>query len=58
VNLDDFVKYENAQVKRNNAHGIKHIILYLTGYELTQELSNFPNAIVYDLPNLFEKYFF
>ena len=58
TNMSDFVKWTKGKIKKNSTHDIKNGILYLKGGDLTEELSNFPKATLYDLPNFFEEDFF
>ena len=58
TNMSDFVKWTKGKVKKNSTHDIKNGILYLKGGDLTEELSNFPKATLYDLPDFFEEDFF
>ena len=58
TNMNDFVKWTKGKIKKNSTHDIKNGILYLKGGDLTEELSNFPKATLYDLPNFFEEDFF
>jgi 16S rRNA (guanine527-N7)-methyltransferase len=58
TNMTDFVQWTKGKVKKNSTHYLKNGILYLKGGDLTEELSNFPKATLYDLPNFFEEDFF
>ena len=58
TNMSDFVKWTKGKIKKNSTHDLKNGILYLKGGDLTEELSNFPKATLYDLPNFFEEDFF
>jgi len=58
TNMDDFVKWTRKKIAKKKNHDIKNGILYLKGGDLTEELANFPNAILYDLTNYFEDEFF
>ena len=56
--MDDFVKWTRKKIAKKNNHELKNGILYLKGGDLTEELQNFPKAVVFDLSNYFEEDFF
>jgi len=56
--MDDFVKWTRGKVSNNQNHDLRNGILYLKGGDLTQELSNFPKAKVYNLSDYFKEDFF
>ena len=58
TNMDDFVKWTRRKISKKQNHELKNGILYLKGGDLTDELSNFPNAKVYQLSNYFLEDFF
>ncbi|MFD1293234.1 16S rRNA (guanine(527)-N(7))-methyltransferase RsmG [Lutibacter holmesii] len=58
TNMNDFVKWTRKKIAKKKNHELKNGILYLKGGDLTEELANFPNATLYDLPNYFEDEFF
>lgn len=56
--MDDFVKWTKGKISKKQKHELKNGILYLKGGDLTEELSNFPKATLYNLPDFFEDEFF
>ena len=58
TNMDDFVKWTRKKIAKKKNHELKNGILYLKGGDLTEELVNFPNATLFDLPDYFEEEFF
>ncbi len=58
TNMNDFVKWTKNKVKKKSDHELKNGILYLKGGDLTEELKNFPNVTLYDLPDYFDEDFF
>jgi len=58
TNMDDFVKWVRKKVAKKQNHTLKNGILYLKGGDLTEELSNFPKATLYNLPDYFNEDFF
>ncbi len=56
--MDDFVKWTRNKIKKKSNHELKNGILYLKGGNLTEELSNFPKATIFDLPAYFTEDFF
>jgi 16S rRNA (guanine527-N7)-methyltransferase len=56
--MDDFVKWTKGKIAKKSNHALKNGILYLKGGDLTEELTNFPKATLYDLTNYFDDEFF
>lgn len=56
--MPDFVKWVKTKCSKKHNHSLKNGILYLKGGDLTEELKDFPNCTLYDLPNYFEEPFF
>ncbi|MEB3004499.1 16S rRNA (guanine(527)-N(7))-methyltransferase RsmG [Capnocytophaga sp. G2] len=56
--MDDFYKLTKHLLKPVTNKGDKRGILYLKGGDLTEELSAFPSAAVYNLSDVFEEDFF
>lgn len=56
--MPDFVKWVKKKCAKKQNHELKNGILYLKGGDLTEELSEFPNAKLFDLPDYFEEDFF
>lgn len=58
TNMPDFVKWVKDKTKKKNNHELENGILYLKGGDLTEELKDFPKAILYNLSDLFDDEFF
>jgi 16S rRNA (guanine527-N7)-methyltransferase len=56
--MEDFVKWTKGKIAKKQQHELKNGILYLKGGDLTDELTSFPNATLYDLTNYFDEEFF
>lgn len=56
--MPDFVKWVKTKIAKKQHNELKNGILYLKGGDLTQELSSFLNATLYDLKDYFEEDFF
>ncbi len=56
--MEDFVKWTNGKIAKQQNHELKNGILYLKGGDLTQELSGFPSATLYDLTDFYNDAFF
>jgi 16S rRNA (guanine527-N7)-methyltransferase len=56
--MPDFVKWVKKKVAKKQRHELKNGILYLKGGDLTEELSSFPKATLYNLPDFFDEDFF
>ncbi|MCM5663989.1 16S rRNA (guanine(527)-N(7))-methyltransferase RsmG [Galbibacter mesophilus] len=58
TNMPDFVKWVKGKVKKQSVHELKNGILYLKGGDLSEELSVYQTAQLFDLPTFFEEEFF
>lgn len=58
TNMDDFVKWVRKKVAKKQNHELSNGILYLKGGDLTEELTNFPKATIYNLSDYFTEDFF
>ncbi len=58
TNMPDFVKWVKGKTKKKNRHELENGILYLKGGDLSQELSDFPKAKLYNLSDFFTEEFF
>ncbi len=58
TNMNDFVKWTRKKVAKKQNHELKNGILYLKGGDLTEELQNFPKAMIYNLSDYFTEDFF
>ena len=56
--METFHRWVKGKVQKKQNHELKNGILYLKGGDLTEELSGFPRATIYDLPNYFDELFF
>ena len=56
--MDDFVKWTKGKIAKKQQHQLKNGILYLKGGDLTEELSNFPKATLFNLTDFFDNDFF
>ena len=56
--MDNFVKWIKKKVATKHKHELRNGILYLKGGDLTEELSNFPKATLYAIPDFFDDDFF
>ena len=56
--MDDFVQWTRNKISEENRHPIANGILYLKGGDLSEELTNFPQAVVYKLSDHFSDPFF
>ena len=56
--MPTFVTWVKQKVAKKSVHDLKNGILYLKGGDLTEELSNFPKATLYNLNDYFEDDFF
>lgn len=56
--MPDFVKWVRKKVVKKQQHDLKNGILYLKGGDLTEELSQYPSAQLFELSNYFEESFF
>lgn len=58
TNMPDFVKWVRNRIAKEQKHALKNGILYLKGGDLTEELSVYTNAKIYDIPDYFKEDFF
>lgn len=58
TNMPDFVKWVKGKTKKKNNHELDNGILYLKGGDLTDELKDFPKAILYNLSDIFDNEFY
>ena len=56
--MPDFVKWVRKKVLKKQQHALRNGILYLKGGDLTEELSLFRSASLYELTDFFEEDFF
>lgn len=56
--MPQFVNWIKNKVKKKSVNSLKNGVLYLKGGDLTEELQQFPHAVIYDLNNYFEESFF
>ncbi len=56
--MPTFVHWTKGKIKKDSAHERKNGILYLKGGDLTEELKEYRNAQIFDLPEYFEEDFF
>lgn len=56
--MPDFVKWIKTKSAKKSNHELKNGILYLKGGDLAEELKDFPNCTLFDLPNYFKEDFF
>lgn len=56
--MPQFLNWVKNKVKKKSINSLKNGILYLKGGDLTEELQQFPNVVIYDLSSYFEESFF
>ena len=56
--MPTFVHWTTGKIAKQSKHELKNGILYLKGGDLSEELADYPKAVIYDLPNYFEEDFF
>lgn len=56
--MPDFVKWIKKKSAKKQNHALKNGVLYLKGGDLSEELKDFPNCTLYDLPDYFNEDFF
>ncbi|MDT0621228.1 16S rRNA (guanine(527)-N(7))-methyltransferase RsmG [Croceitalea vernalis] len=56
--MPTFVHWTKGKIKKDSSHERKNGILYLKGGDLTEELKEYRNAQIFDLPEHFEEDFF
>jgi 16S rRNA (guanine527-N7)-methyltransferase len=58
TNMNDFIKWTRGKISKEQNHDLRNGILYLKGGDLKKELSNFPEAKIYNLSDCFKEDFF
>lgn len=58
TNMPDFVSWVKKRIKKDSIHERKNGILYLKGGDLSEELKDYKNVELFDLPDYFEEEFF
>ncbi len=58
TNMPDFVNWVRKKITKKQNHELKNGILYLKGGDLTEELSLFTSAKLFDLSTIFDEEFF
>lgn len=56
--METFVYWTKGKINPRSKNTLPNGILYLKGGDLTEELANFPKAVLYDLSTYFEEDFF
>lgn len=56
--MPTFVHWVKGKIAKESRHELKNGILYLKGGDLSEELTNYPKATIYDLQDYFEEDFF
>ena len=56
--METFVHWTKGKISKKSAHELKNGILYLKGGDLTEELSLYTTARIYDLSDYFKEEFF
>jgi len=56
--MPTFVRWVKGKIAKKQNHELKNGILYLKGGDLTEELSDFPKATIYNLSDYFTEDFF
>ena len=56
--MPTFVHWIKGKIAKESRHDLKNGILYLKGGDLSEELADYRNAVIYDLPDFFEEDFF
>ncbi len=56
--MDNFVRFTDKKIKKEQSHERKNGILYLKGGDLTEELASFSKAKIYELSDYFSEDFF
>lgn len=56
--METFVRWVKGRVAKKSNHELKNGILYLKGGDLTEELTKYPKATIYNLTDYFEEDFF
>ena len=58
TNMPDFVSWVKKRIKKDSIHERKNGILYLKGGDLSEELKDYKNVELFDLPDSVEEEFF
>lgn len=56
--MPTFVHWTTGKIAKESKHELKNGILYLKGGDLSEELANYPKAVIFDLPDYFDEEFF
>lgn len=56
--MPTFVRWTKGKIKKESNHVLKNGILYLKGGDLTEELKDYKNTQLYNLPDFFKEEFF
>jgi 16S rRNA (guanine527-N7)-methyltransferase len=56
--MPTFVHWTKGKIAKKSQHELKNGILYLKGGDLTEELQDYPKAVVYKLSDYFKEVFF
>ena len=56
--METFVRWTKGKILKKQQHDLKNGILYLKGGDLSEELSKYTSATIYDLPTYFDEPFF
>ena len=56
--MPTFVHWTTGKIAKESKHELKNGILYLKGGDLSEELSTYQKAVIYDLQEFFEEDFF
>jgi 16S rRNA (guanine527-N7)-methyltransferase len=56
--MPTFVHWTTGKIAKQSKHELKNGILYLKGGDLSEELSNYPKSVIYDLQDFFEEEFY
>lgn len=56
--MPTFVHWTKGKIAKESKHELKNGILYLKGGDLTEELAEYRNAVIYNLPDFFEEDFY
>lgn len=56
--MPTFVHWIKGKIAKESRHDLRNGILYLKGGDLSEELAEYRNAVIYDLPDFFEEDFF
>jgi 16S rRNA (guanine527-N7)-methyltransferase len=56
--MPTFVRWTKGKILKKQKHVLKNGILYLKGGDLSEELSTFERATIYNLPDYFDESFY